>query len=200
MVSVPASATLDRVLAVRRDALLDVLPSAGFVGLPEEEAERLLGAIEVCSVTRAELANDSTWQPLVTYTAVHYNYSWFSYELTAAEKPSERRLGLCAALAASDELLFLDPRIEPRVRGTLERQLCFVGGYHLRLAGVLHSVPDARGAPPGLMYVAKLRQPGVTSQDARLQAVRNLGNGQLREERATFDAWSRALIDNLHAL
>lgn len=49
--------------------------SQTFIGLAEEEAERLRGAVEVVSVPLAEATANDEWLPMQTYISVHYNYS-----------------------------------------------------------------------------------------------------------------------------
>jgi hypothetical protein len=193
-----------RILTVRRDELRDLLRSPGFVGLPREEAERLHGALELHALEESDARVATTHARLVTFTAIHYNYAWFSYEQRTSGDAEAgfgvRWLGLCDVLAASDDLpLFLDERIQAAAQATLLRRVHIDGGSHVRLAGVLPVGLDA-DACLALVYVARLRQPGVEPQDPSLHAVRWFGHEDLRQQRAAFEARSQALIDHLHAL
>lgn len=190
----------ESVAGLRRAEWLDVMATPGFIGLPQEEAERLLGAVEVLALR--EKPGDPALLPLVTFTAIHYNYSWFSHVPPAkkAGAHAQRSLGIQDALGARDGLLFLDPSIAEVVRDALLRRVGFVGGQYLRLAGLFNAAHEPQDACVGLIYIAKLRQPGVACHDAALEEVLFYGNGDLRQARDEFDACSRALIDNLHAL
>lgn len=191
----------DAVFVVRSHELAALIGSRGFLALPREEIGHYCGAIEVLSAERARAAQDPTLTQLVTYTVIHYNYAWFTYQRRDALDPP-RSLGLVGSIeAAGRSLLFLDECTEADALRTLRGSVMTRDECDLRLAGVITGEAESGGAPlAGLVYVARLRQPGVDSCNPQIAGVAFSGKLELEHERAQFDRWSRALIDKLHAL
>lgn len=167
-----------------------ILNEGPFVALPREEIERLHAAIEVYEADRKPAEGELR---LVAYAAVHFNYSWLTYQRAGA-----RALGMEIELGRGGRVpLFLDDEVQADVERALTAwvapRVAAAGKIDLRLGGLLIA-PDRLG----LLYLARLRQPGVAGSG--LEGLRFCGNGDLRQERARFDAWSQVLIDNLGAL
>jgi hypothetical protein len=179
----------NRILAVPTAELNDLLGARRFLGLPAEEAERLYASIEVLAV---EPGDDPAVTPLVAFTAVHYNYSWLTYRDGGS---SARAIGMGSAIAAqAHECLFLDESMKAAASRQLAAAIATPSSYVLRFAGLLHD-----GRHLGLVYLARLRQPGAESRDARIASIRFCGNGDLQRSRAEFEPWSQTFIDNLSA-
>ena len=98
-----------------------------YIGLPREEIERLHGRVEVHSLTPDELVQEgSSYLALMTYTAVHYNYSWLTFER------AERSLGFSAAVFG-DPPIFLDASFERVARRSLDHAEILSGPVDWRL-------------------------------------------------------------------
>lgn len=179
-----------RILAVRTADYLEEVGTSPYIGLPREEIERLYGSVEVHSLTPDALVQESSsYLALTTYTAVHYNYSWLTFER------AERSLGLSAAvLGESDPPIFLDASFEHVARRSLDDAKILSGSVDWRLAGLI------RGEQLGLVYIARLRQHWSPEQNRSRDRLDTCNNGELKIERRRFDAWSQLLIDNLPSL
>lgn len=179
----------NRVLAVHTAELNRLLCARRFLGLPAEEAERLYASIEVLAM---EPGDNPAVTPLVAFTAVHYNYSWLTYQRGGS---TDRAIGIGSVIAAhAHECLFLDDKMKTAASRQLGAAIATPGSYALRFAGLLHD-----GRHLGLVYVARLRQPGAESRDARIASIRFCGNGDLQRSRADYEPWSQTFIDNLSA-
>jgi len=181
----------EQVLVVRADEARRQLGLQRFLGLPEEEIQRLYASIEVHVMAREAAARDSSSLQLVTYTVIHFNHVW----LTCLRGP-RRSLGIRAHLQADHQShLFLDdhPKLAARrdAEQAVPHQAC-----DLRLAGLIQ---EEAGGDLGLVYVAKLRQ-AVSLGELTVPEARLCGHGDLQRERDQFETWSQILIDNLHAL
>jgi len=182
----------EQVLVVRADeARRQLGNSQRFLGLPEEEIQRLFASIEVHAMDREGAARDPSCLQLVTYTAIHFNHLW----VTCLRGP-RRSMGIRAHLQADHQShLFLDdhPKLAARreAEQAIPHQAC-----DLRLAGLIQ---EEAGGDLGLVYVAKLRQ-AVPLTELAVPEARLGGHGDLQRERDQFEIWSQILIDNLHAL
>jgi hypothetical protein len=162
-----------------------ILNEGPFVALPREEIERLHAAIEVRDASREPAEGDLR---LVACAAVHFNYSWLTYQRAGA-----RSLGIEVEIGRDGRApLFLDDEIQGDVERALTARGAAQGKIDVRLGGLLIAQDRL-----GLLYLARLRQPDVAQTG--LEGLRFSGNGDLRQERAQFDAWSQVLIDNLVA-
>lgn len=170
--------TSHKILAVRTEEYVQQVTPLPFIGLPREEIDRLLGAIEVLTLDRA----DADVLPLSAYAVMHYNYAW----LTGLDGPGT--LGKRVPLrAAGDEApLFLDDALLTLARGDLESAGLSDAPCDWRCAGLIHDE-----AQLALVFVVRLRQ---------RPDVRTRGNGELQFGRARYDAFGQLLIDNLPAL
>jgi hypothetical protein len=174
----------DHVWVIRTQDYLEQVGDQPFIGLPREEIDRLYGAIAVLRLDRVSASRDDTYLPLVTFSALHYNYAWVT-------RP--HMLGMPAAIPADGEApVFLDAAYDVFARRELER-LFVLPPCELRLAGLL------RADQLGLVYIARLRQRDIESRETNA-AIRVRGNNELGFARAEFEPWSQLLIDNLHAL
>lgn len=182
----------ERVLAVRAADYLEHVGANRYVGLPREELERLYGSVEVHALTADELGRQSaSYLTLMTYTVVHYNYTWLTFER------AERSLGLAVTVSVpsgAEPPLFLDDVFERTARRSLEESKVVSSPVDWRLAGLIYE------GQLGLAYIARLRQhwsPEENRSDAR---VKRCNNGELQTDRRQFDAGSQILIDNLASI
>jgi hypothetical protein len=182
----------ERILAVRAAEYLQQVGVQRYVGLPREEIERLHASVELHALTSDELNRDrASYLPLVTYTAVHYNYTWFTYERT------ERSLGVSAPVYSEGEPpLFLDESLELAARRELESARVVSAPVDWRLAGLIH----AGDGQLGLVYIARLRSHWSPEQNRSAGKVTCCNSGELTTERHRFEPWSQLLIDNLQSL
>jgi hypothetical protein len=171
----------EKILVVRAEEYVQQVGSRAFVGLPREEAERLHGCVEVLAIDRGRAAAEPSFLPLLTFTAIHYNYSWLTFEA------GPRSLGIRAPLYADGEApSFLDDALQASAQRAVESAIALGEPCQWRLAGLIQQ--DALG----LVYVARLPR--------RIEStLRSSGHGELSMEREQFEPWSRLLIDNLHA-
>lgn len=179
----------EQVLAVRAEEYTEQVGARPFIGLPEEELERLHATVEVLVLDRAQATHDPAYLPLRTFTAIHYNYSW----LTFVRSPKSLGIGAWIEAASGDPPAFLDHAFESVARREIENAVVLQAPCEWRLAGLIHD------GQLGLVYVARLRQRAVEARDPARDRLRFYGNGELSFDRAAFDAWSQLLIDNLHA-
>lgn len=148
---------------------------------------------------------DSTWMQLWTCTVIHYNYSWLTHAPTdalVAGKPHKHRtLGIGGELKAKGSIpLFLDDELKASVVRGLDEKGISRDRYELRLAGLLHDdSSETTRAHLGLVYIARLRRPGLEGCEHVLSSIRFCGTGELQSACDQFDAWSRILIDHLLA-
>jgi len=178
---------MNKVLVVRADEYKQLLGEHAFIGLPREEVERLYGGLEVHAMERAVVERDDELLALVTLTALHYNYSWLSIE----GRP--RSLGIVGELLAEGEPpLFLDESLGQVAQRSLASFIEPPDAAQWRLAGLI------RARRLALVYVARLRQPGVVPREG--SRVRFSGHLELRAARAEFDHFSQLLIDNQAAM
>jgi hypothetical protein len=179
-----------RLLAVRASEYLEQVGHHRYVGLPREEIERLHGSVELHALTADELNRaGSSYLTLMTFTAVHYNYTWLTYER------SERSLGVSAPISNDGETpLFLDASLELAARRALEDASVVSSPLDWRLAGLIHE------GNLGLVYIARLRQHWSPDQNRSSGRVVCCNNGELQTERHRFDRWSQLLIANVASL
>jgi len=195
----------EKILVVHAAALRQLIAFEYFKALPAEEIERLHGAIEVVAMDRDLAGSDPGCKQLVTYTAVHYNYSWLTHlpggALDQAGQRTRRALGVGAPLLASDrEVVFLDQELQAAAARAVDSTFTFGDRFELRLAGLLDNDDDEASRPYlGLVYVARLLRPGASACAEGIAQVRFFGNGELQMQRDEFDPWSQILIDNLPA-
>ncbi len=183
----------ERILAVRTSEYLEQVGHQRYVGLPREEIERLYACVELHSLSWEDLNRaGASYLRLMTFTAVHYNYTWLTYERT------ERSLGVSASVSSGDRdgdiPLFLDESLELAARSALEQSRVISAPVDWRLAGLIQD-----GAL-GLVYIARLRQHWSANQNRSGERVTCCNNGEVQTDRHRFDAWSQLLIDNLPSL
>ncbi len=179
-----------RFLAVRTAEFLEQVGDQRYVGLPREEIERLHASVEFHALTADDLnREDSPYLALMTFTAVHYNYTWITHER------AERTLGVSAPVSIDGEIpLFLDESLELSARSALEDARVVSAPVDWRLAGLIQD------GKLGLVYIARLRQHWSADQNRSAGRVLSCNNGELQTQRRQFDTWSRVLIDNLPSL
>lgn len=196
----------DPVCVVRTEELYKLIGSQPFLALPSEEVGRYYGAIEVLAVESPRAEQDPALTRLVTYTVIHHNYAWFTYERAVAldrARPSPTRsLGLVGSLVPDgDGMLFLEESAAQHALRSLDSSVITKDKCDLRFAGMVQGDVEAEhGALLGLVHVARLRQPGVEPRDPAMCGVRFCGPLELEDEREQFDAWSQHIITKLHAL
>lgn len=180
----------ERFLAVRASEYQEQIGHQRYVGLPREEIERLYASVELHALAPDELNRESSsYLALMTFTAVHYNYTWLTYE------GAERSLGVSAPVASDSEIpLFLDDSLELSSRRALEDTKVVSAPVDWRLAGLIHD------GKLGLIYIARLRQHWSADQNRSAARVTCCNNGELHTERHRFDRWSQLLIANLASL
>ena len=179
-----------RILAVRTNDYVARVGTSPYIGLPREEIDRLYGSVEVHSFTPEDLVRErASYLALTTYTAVHYNYSWLTFER------AEKALGLSATVFGETEPpVFLDASFERVARRSLDDAKILAGLVDWRLAGLI------RRDQIGLVYIARLRQHWSPEHNHSRDRVVAGNNGELTLGRSRFDAWSQLLIDNLAGL
>ena len=182
--------TPERILAVRTAEYLQQVGTQRYAGLPREEIERLYASVELHALTSDELTRESSsYLPVVTYTAVHYNYTWLTYER------AERSLGVSGPVYSEGEPpLFLDESLELAARRELENARVVAAPVDWRLAGLIHD------GQLGLVYIARLRSHWSPEQNRSAGRVTCCNSGELKTERHRFEPWSQLLIDNLPSL
>ncbi len=191
------------VLTIQNETLRSVIGARPFVALPQEEIDRLHGSIEVDVTKQSEaIANPSLLQ-LVAITVMHYNYSWFSSSGLLSGMMSEDNaasLGLMNYIQPDGyNDIFLDESLKAAAASIVNNSVETEAGYNIRLAGMLYDNSPQFEKYFGLVFIARLRQPGVTpkGQDA---GIHFYGSGELQQNRDWFNSWSRILIDHLVAL
>jgi predicted NUDIX family phosphoesterase len=192
------------VLTVHTADLNALFGSRPFIALPQEEIDRLHASIEV-SVTEHELAEqDPSITQLMAFVAIHHNYSWLT--CCSSDSPEQeahaRSVGFAGHLhPEGNNGLFLDESLNASAREVIDKCLAVPMGYDIRLAGLLCDGSTRFGRMHcGLVYVARLRQPGVEDLRKGESQIRFCGTEELRQERNRFEAWSRMVIDHLIAL
>ena len=186
-----------QVCVVRTTELAQLLDAGRFIALPTEEVARYLGAVEVLSAEPAVAAQERSLTPLVTYVVAHYNYAWFTYRT----HPSSRRsMGIVGSIEAGEHPpLFCDDSIDAHALRTLHESVVVSARLDLRMSGLLRA-PEWGESWVALVYVARLRQPGLSSRVPAISEVEFRGIGELEQEREQFDPCSQLLIDKLFAL
>ena len=196
----------EKVLVVRSDELPGPLVGQRFKALPEEEILHHHGSVEVLALDRNLAAGDRSYRQLVACTTLHHNYRWLTHAHPSLEGTSssaqQRSLIVSDVIRMGDRTpLFLDDLLAVAAARTVDRAVLIAGGYDLRLAGLIDGDGDEFGrAPLGLVYVAKLKQPGASARDSGISGISFCGNGDLRITRDRFEPWSQILIDHLEAL
>jgi len=188
----------EMILVVKAAELKSQVGAQRFKALPEEEIERLYACVEVLAMERDLVEHDASYMQLVAFTAIHHNYSWFTYR-----SPQRRRsMGIGGHIKADgEEVLFLDESLNLAALHAADEAVTVRGRCNYRLAGLLCDEPsEVSRAQLGLVYVAQLRQPGVELRDLGITELRFCGMGELQQERDQFDGWSQILIDNLQAM
>ena len=196
----------EKVLVVRSDELPRPLVGQRFKALPEEEILRHHGSVEVVALDRNLAEGDPSYRQLVTCTALHHNYRWLTHAHPstgdALASAHQRSLIVSDVIRAGDRTpLFLDDRFAVAAACTVDGAVLIAGGYDLWLAGLIDNACNEFGRTPlGLVYVARLKQPGAAPRDPGISDIAFCGNGDLRIEHDRFEPWSRILIDHLDAL
>ncbi|MBN1761346.1 MAG: DUF1232 domain-containing protein [Chitinispirillaceae bacterium] len=95
---------------------------------------------------------------------------------------------------------YLDESIRTTAAAIVNERFEIKAEYDLRLSGLLHDSATAFGnSHLGLVYVAKLRQPGIIDKRSSGTGIRFSGIGEIRQNREKFDSRNRILIDHLTA-
>jgi hypothetical protein len=179
----------ERILAVSVADYLEQVGPNRYVGLPREEIERLYGSVQVHARSPEELRRDKGYLPLVTFTVIHYNYTWLAFER------AQRSLGLTATVCSHGTTPpFLDDAFARTARRSLEEAGIVSGAVDWRLAGLI------RESQLGLVYIARLRQHWSPHENRSGLRVVRCNNGELQTEQRRFDAWSQLLIANLSSV
>jgi len=181
-------------LLVSSDALRGRLAFRGFLGLPAEELALLYASIEVFTVDPQIAAADPTLTQLTACTVIHHNRCWLTYETGSGGR--SMRIG--RAIESNEPFLFLDDGLQAVALRQADEQADLSRRSDVRLAGLLRTEAEAQVRQLGLVYVARLRQPGIETRG--IVSLRFCGEEDLRQSRAEFEPWSRVLIDSLHAL
>lgn len=180
----------DPVWAVSKSAYLESVGRQRFMGLPQEEVDRLRGAVDVVAVGAQECEGHPDWLPLCTYTVVHYNYVWF----TTTQPP--RALGYRKWLSAEGSApLFLGEALQRAAWDVVTERFSVAPPTHLRLAGLFND-----GQYLALVYVARLPQRKIAPLHAEGENYGFCGNQELQMEKATFEPLGQTLIDHLACL
>ena len=187
----------EKILTVRTQEFEEIIGLRPFKALPQEEIDRLYGSIEV-NMTEHTLAeqNPSLLQ-LMVVTAFHYNYSWLISSGEINEKKTETTLSMCFVNHIQSDGyddIFLDESIKRVASSTANHHIDIASAYDLRLAGLLLDKLHL-----GLVYIFRLRQPGVIDRRNGEATIRFCGTGEIQQNRDRFDSWSRVLIDHLDA-
>ena len=196
----------DKVLVVRSNELARQLARRRFTALPEEELLRHHAAVEVLALERDLAEGDPTYRRLVACTMIHHNYSWLTHAhrkgVEAESSPGPRSLIISEPMRAGDRVpLFLDDALAIAATRSVEAAVATPDGYDLRLAGLIDDDSHGLGHTHlGLVYVARLKRPGVAPHERALADIVFCGTGDLRAERDRFEPWSQILIDHLDAL
>ena len=184
-----------QVWAVRRREYLSNVGTQQFMGLPEEEVARHLGAAEVFSVGREEAEGSSDWLPLRAYTATHYNYSWF----VVGERPRRMAFGGELDSRGLEPPVLLDDSLLARAWEGFAREVEVERLDSIRLAALIND------GCLGLIYVARLTQRiacprGQQTVPATTFPHTFCTHGELLSDRERFDPVSRVMIENLACL
>ena len=186
-------------LAVRTDELYRHVRARPFLALPREEIQRLHASVEVLPVDDDAAEGTATSKRLVTFTVVHHNYSWLTYTRRQQEP---RWLGIMGpAHTHGQPGLFLDDDMTAAACRCVDAELATRARFEIRLAGLINDDETEFGRGHlGLVYVARLRQPGVETHGRAVAEPRFCGSGELVLSHDQFERWSQVLIQNLQAL
>lgn len=194
----------EKIFTIKADDLKSHPEFHSFLGLPKEEIERYHATVDVHLLDREQVENDPAYKKLICCVAIHFNYNWLTCRRTNG--PFGLNAGLSMGLYGSVESgnqvnLFLDESYQSSVHKLLEREIQISGKYHVRLAGILNDDSEDFGRKHfGLVYVAKLSQPGVEGCGKGIADISFSGTGELQMNKDLYDPWSRMLIDNIAAL
>jgi predicted NUDIX family phosphoesterase len=194
----------EKILVVNTHEFEQKVGNRPFLALPQEEVDRLYACIEVMAMDADVAAKENSVRVLVSDTVLHHNYSWLAYDHVAGvserNELGKRTMIVPGQLFAEsgDSLLFLDSSLRNSVRRQLDEVFGLPQGYEMRLVGLLNDGAGNR-APVGLVYVARLRQPGVITTENSPSQIRWSGSGQLSQEHDAYDAKTQILIDHLQA-
>jgi hypothetical protein len=167
------------ILAVRAHDYAQQVSPLPFIGLPREELERLLGAVEVLSLAKPEPG----YLPLTAYAALHYNYRWL------AELDGPGSLGKQVPLHTTAEPpLFLDDKLHNLARTTLAAAGLPDVPCDWRCAGIAQHADTL-----ALVYVVRLRQRWEQ------QTLRVISSGELQTDSAAMDPIAQLISQNLSA-
>jgi predicted NUDIX family phosphoesterase len=123
-------------------------------------------------------------------------------EIPLGSRCDPRSLGIRGPVRVDDgAALFLDDQMKAAAHRLADEAFAVRDPLDLRLAGFICDETHDAGRPTlGLLYVAKLRQPGIAVRTPRIEQMCLCGHVDLLQQRDQFDGWSRIVIDNLAAL
>jgi predicted NUDIX family phosphoesterase len=112
--------------------------------------------------------------------------------------PSARFFGHIQPEGYND--IFLDESLKNAAAAIVDRHLEIGAGYDLRLSGLLcDDSAESGNLRLGLVFISRLRQPGVIDRSKGEAGICFYGIGDMRQNRERFNTWSRILIDHLDA-
>ena len=170
-----------------------------FVALPQEEIDRLYGAIEVVPVHQNEVAGKSGCLPLCLFVIAHHNYTW----MTCRKKGSNTlSLGFFDnVLSQPDGDVFLGESITAQARNVFDGHVRSNGPYDVRIAGLMYDASTKIGSPRiEIACICRLRQADTVEPVEDDLDIGRMGNGELLQKQNLFDDWSRIVIENSVAL
>jgi hypothetical protein len=170
-----------------------------FVALPQEEIDRLYGAIEVFPVHQNEVAVKSGGIPLCLFVVAHHNYTWMTCKKKGRNTLSLGFSGWLLSQPNGD--IFLDESIAAQAGSIFDAHVRSKGPYDVRIAGLMYDASTKFGSPRlGITCICRLRQPDRVEPVKDDLEIGRMGNGELLQKQNLFDDWSRIVIGNSVAL
>ncbi len=170
-----------------------------FVALPQEEIDRLYGAIEVFPVHQNEVAGKSGCLPLCLFVIAHHNYTWMTCKKKGCSTLSLGFSGWLLSQPNGD--VFLGESITVQARSIFDAHVRLKGPYDVRIAGLMYDESTDFCSPrSGITCICRLRQPDRVEPVKEDIDIGYMGNGELLQKQNLFDDWSRIVIGNSVAL
>lgn len=190
---------LSDVQAVNADEFERIIGKRPFVALPQEEIDRLYGAIEVFPVNRNEGDGTDDDIRLSLFVVAHYNYTW----MTCIQKGTDSlSLGFSSRLLSKPGGdIFLCESITTEAKKVFDENVRANGMYDVRIAGLVYDESSAGSQTHlGITCICRLRQTFQAKPGNDDLEIGIMGNGELLQKQHRFDKWSRIVIDHIVAM